>query len=76
MAINVWATHLFTYMACFIFSLQLQPTLTAVCKYASDAMAYKCFGQVLSTLVAGWEEYRMAKVYCLVQSMYRYVYQY
>ena len=37
-------------------------------------MAYKCFGQLLTTFVAGWEEYEMARAYCLVQSISRYVY--
>lgn len=37
-------------------------------------MAYKCFGQLLTTFVAGWEEYEMARAYCLVQSISRYIY--
>jgi len=63
-----------TLHACFIFSLQLEPTHTAISEFAGSAMAYKCFGQLLTTFVAGWEEYEMARAYCLVQSISRYVY--
>ena len=54
-----------------IFSLQLEPIHTTISEFAGSAMAYKCFGQLLTTFVAGWEEYEKARVYCLVQSISR-----
>ena len=64
------------FLAWFIFSLQLEPIHTTISEFAGSAMAYKCFGRLLTTFVAGWEDYEKARAYCLVQSISRCVYQY
>ena len=54
-------------------SLQLDPICTIISQFAGTSDAYDCLGQLFSAYIAGWDEYKKAKVYAIIRSSVRLV---
>ena len=56
--------------------LQLEFTHNLISHCEGAAIAYKCFGELFSSFVKGWDEKEKSKAYSLVQTTSRYIEMY
>lgn len=49
--------------------LQLKPIHSRICEFKGTCTSYQCFGELLNSYVAGWDEYKKIRAYSLVTSV-------